>query len=1033
MSTTGTKLTINIRDLGIPFEAGKSYRIDIDEGLTKEVGNNRSPSQPRPNFQTFDTITQAVIVSTNPVAGALAFVDPANTSITFDRVVYKDAGNLYLYKGDNTLLRTIPVGNADIILSTSTATVGLNLLGDINRSTDYYITFDGSSFNDNWFINATTVTNTSTFYFKTGLGPVVSSVSPAFNTTGSYVTTASLTFNRTISINPTSKNFYVYRKDQSGDTLISTISNSDSKVSISGTNTVKLNLSQIVDSDRTYYITAQPAVILGSNLFDSEEFSDENTFKYSTGIGATVINTTPANLVTNTNTSSFSLTYNRGIITKNSGNYYLYKKGVTDELISTIPVSSVTVTTGTTSSTVLINLKTVVHGSSTYYITADYGILKDDIYFSSKEVNSSTTYTFTTRPGPRVSSAWTSSTSFLPYFVFDDIIYKNTGSNTVSLYDITSTPSLVTTIPMTSSSVFTSATNRLYVNLFELIDGERSYYVVGDNGIVRSVYNGFNNEIISSTSTMRFSTAAKPIAWRNIPYTVVDNDPLDYQGFPPSFTATISLTRSPFVKKTGNFYFYRTTSTTLDLVLPITSTTFTGTDILLPIKGSLQNGTQYYVVSDSNMVLDTSGFKWVGISSTSSWRFFTGNDYVQTNYYQGTQTGTNITYNFGIQIQLKDNFLAVLQKQDSYTTNGSVSILTANGGSLLRTITSSTSAGGFGQAISANSNQIAVSDFKDSTTGKVFIYNTSTGNVVNVFTNTNSSNGDLFGFSLSMTENHLIAGCPNNDTGASNAGSAYIYSLTSSTLKYAIFNPDPYAGSQFGYSVAMNDNYAVIGAPNYPASPSSSYDNTGRAYVYSVTSGTLVYTLSNPNIFASVRSDKDRYGNTVAINNDYIFVAAVGEKNGGGLYGCGVVYVYSILTGNLVYTFAMPGQTYPEMYNADQNGSANPTDNILNPNFGHTISVTNDHLIVGTYTAVFDSPTTAQDGTYRVYIYRLSDGLLVASPFLGEKFQDPNLYAGFGNAVSINSNKFAVGSQFQYKSGLNWTAPGGVYMFNLIL
>jgi hypothetical protein len=1028
MSTTGTKLTIDIRQLDLPLEVGKSYRFDVEEGLTREVGNNRSPSQPRINFETIDTITQAVIVSTNPVAGALSFTDPVNTSITFDRVVYKNSGNLYLYQVGGTLLRTIPVADADIILSTSTATVGLNLLGDINRSTDYYINFDGSSFNDNWFINATTVTNTSTFYFKTGVGPIVSSVSPVVNTTNSYVTSATLTYNGAISINPISKNFYVYRKDGGSDTLIGTVANNNARVNTVGTNSVRINLTGIVDSERTYYVTAELAVIKGSNQFDSEAIADDTVFKYSTGVGSTVTNTIPSNLTTNTNTSSYSLVFNKGRTVKNTGNFYLYKKGTVDELVSTIPVANITLTTGTSVSTATINLKTIVHGSSTYYITADYGVIKDEIEFSNKEIVGENTFKFTTRAGPTATSAVTTNTSVTPYFVFNETIYKNTGTNTLSVYDASSsTITLVSTIPMTSSSVYTTSSNRLVVDLFGKIDGGKTYYVTGESGIARSNFNGFNNETIASTATMRFTTAAKPTIWSIQPHNAPT--PQSFAGYPPSFDSRIILTRNPFVKNTGSIYFYKSTNTSLALTIPITATTFTGTDVLMSTSYDLQSETKYYVTTDNDILSDTLGFKWTGIASSSTWQFFTGLDYVNTSSISGSGSASSIDYQFGKQVKLNDTYLAVLEKRDNYTTNGQVHIYNPTTNTLIRTITSSTAAGGFGQSIAINSTKVAVSDFKDSTTGRVLVYNTSTGNVVNVFTNTTATNGDLFGFSLAMNENYLIAGAPNNDVGATNAGAAYIYSLSSGTLLFAIPNPVPHANDQFGYSVAINDTYAIIGAPGN-MNISSSSDNYGLAYVYSVATGNLVYTIQNRGI-NGFRTTKDRFGSAVALNNNYFFVSSPFEMGyEDNPYGAGAVYAFSTSTGASVYDILMPRETYPEMYNANQDGIANIYDSYLDAGFGSSIDVTDDYMVIGLNTIPSNAfKANIGDGLYRSYVYRISDALQVSSLYIGERFQDNLLYNSFGNSVAINKNVIAVSQPFQ---PLSTVRPGVVYMFNLL-
>src|SRR4029077_13775773 len=74
---------------------------------------------------------------------------------------------------------------------------------------------------------------------------------------------------------------------------------------------------------------------------------------------------------------------------------------------------------------------------------------------------------------------------------------------------------------------------------------------------------------------------------------------------------------------------------------------------------------------------------------------------------------------------------------------------------------------------------------------------------------------DNFGCAVAISGNFAVVGAFQDDTGASNAGSAYVYDLASATrtVPVAILNnPSPAVDDNFGRSVAVSGNRVVIGA-----------------------------------------------------------------------------------------------------------------------------------------------------------------------------------------------------------------------------
>ena len=104
-------------------------------------------------------------------------------------------------------------------------------------------------------------------------------------------------------------------------------------------------------------------------------------------------------------------------------------------------------------------------------------------------------------------------------------------------------------------------------------------------------------------------------------------------------------------------------------------------------------------------------------------------------------------------------------------------------------------------------------------------------------------------------------------------------------------NPNAYstsANDYFGFSVATDGNYAVVGA--YNEDDAGGIDS-GKAYIFDATTGSLLHTLHNPNAYGT--SADDNFGISVAISGNRVVVGADGEDDAGGT-NSGKAYVYQI-------------------------------------------------------------------------------------------------------------------------------------------
>ena len=153
---------------------------------------------------------------------------------------------------------------------------------------------------------------------------------------------------------------------------------------------------------------------------------------------------------------------------------------------------------------------------------------------------------------------------------------------------------------------------------------------------------------------------------------------------------------------------------------------------------------------------------------------------------------------------------------------------------------------------------------------------------------------DLFGYGVSMSSDgtKVLVGARNEDTGASNAGSAYIFALSggSWSQEAKIQASDKQAGDDFGQSVAMNsDGTKVLVGAYYEDTGGS---NAGAAYIFALSGGSWS---QEAKIQASDPEASDNFGYSVSMSGDgtKVLVGARGEDTGGTNAGKAYIYTYS--------------------------------------------------------------------------------------------------------------------------------------------
>jgi len=261
---------------------------------------------------------------------------------------------------------------------------------------------------------------------------------------------------------------------------------------------------------------------------------------------------------------------------------------------------------------------------------------------------------------------------------------------------------------------------------------------------------------------------------------------------------------------------------------------------------------------------------------------------------------------FGQSVSLSGGIALVGATLDSTTANGSGQAYLFNSatGALLRTLANPTPAVNdqFGLSVSLSGNLALVGAQFDDTgatnAGAAYLFNASTGALVRTFTNPGPTPIllDSFGHAVAVSGNRALISAPQDDAGATNAGAVYLFDTGTGALLRTFLNPSPAANDQFGSQVALRGNLALIGAFN---KDSGAIADSGFVYLFDTNTGALLRTFSNP-----TPATNDDFGSSIALSATRVLIGAVQDDTRG--FNEGAAYLYDLATGNLLNTLLIP-------------------------------------------------------------------------------------------------------------------------------
>ncbi len=310
----------------------------------------------------------------------------------------------------------------------------------------------------------------------------------------------------------------------------------------------------------------------------------------------------------------------------------------------------------------------------------------------------------------------------------------------------------------------------------------------------------------------------------------------------------------------------------------------------------------------------------------------------------------------------------------------------------------------FGFAVDMNDNFVLIGspldDDRATDAGKVLVYDISAGTPLEVMTlyKPNAAGADIFGAAVALSGSRAVVGATRDDNGARDAGSVYIFDLSSATPEvpeFILHNPEPGNNDQFGFSLAIHGDIVAVGTPLDDAHGTDS----GTTYVYDLSSPTPTVPLAVLRDAAAV--EMDVFGWSVAVHGSHVAVGAPLNDSFGG--GVGLTFIYDLASATPDVPLAALSPLVPS-------GS---------DGFGFDVALSGDLVVVGS--------AAGDAGNGEALVYDLST-VGTNQPLYRLRRPMPDYADIFGYSVAIHDNRVVVGELYNLVDALT---AGSAYVYDL--
>ena len=296
---------------------------------------------------------------------------------------------------------------------------------------------------------------------------------------------------------------------------------------------------------------------------------------------------------------------------------------------------------------------------------------------------------------------------------------------------------------------------------------------------------------------------------------------------------------------------------------------------------------------------------------------------------------------------------------------------------------------------------------------------------------------DNFGWSVAIDGDTVVVGAPNergNGTGGeeddslSSAGAAYVFERNGTTwAKQAYLKATlPAEDSYFGHAVAIDEGTIVVGAYREDLEESLTNQNAGAAYVFVKDSSGWAF---QDRLYASNAEAWDYFGYSVAIDGNAVVVGAYGEDgNGSG--------------GEADNSQSFSGAAYFFWWNKNtgkwsQKAYLKASNAEENDYFGRSVGVSGFTVVVGADGEDGNGTDGEEDNNTgsagAVYVYEYISANWVQQAYL--KASNAGELDVFGKSVAISGDRIVIGASGESSNGSgpgndDESGAGAAYVFD---
>ncbi len=299
----------------------------------------------------------------------------------------------------------------------------------------------------------------------------------------------------------------------------------------------------------------------------------------------------------------------------------------------------------------------------------------------------------------------------------------------------------------------------------------------------------------------------------------------------------------------------------------------------------------------------------------------------------------------------------------------------------------------FGSSVAVWGDIAVIGAFQDDDngldSGAAYVFEVSTGEQLAKLLPSDGSFDDEFGWSVGVHDEIAIIGAPDDVSDDAISGSAYLFDVTTGAQLAKLLPSDGEEGDSFGRSVAICNDFAIVGA--FAADDNGT--DSGSAYIFDLATGAQLAKL-----LPSDGSSFDYFGIAVAISGDRAIVgASYADDNGP---ASGAAYVFDVMSGIQIAKLL-------------------PSDGEMQDFFGQAVAIHGGDAIVGAFR---DDDNGFESGS--AYLFDVNTGTerakLLASYGAADDY--------FGWSVGINDGIAIVGAPYNDSQGMG---SGAAYLFDV--